>query len=148
VRRVRPKKLASIVLLAGTIPQDSTRAALVKTLRKRWTDGPSFLEKAGFPERVITDPGLLVIVKMFPRKRAQDRAPAAAKVRRGGTPRAAPAASKASDAKSAAETKKKAKRIGGTSRPSWSPPWCGRFQAAAAARTRRKWTRAAAATAC
>ena len=62
------ERQAPLVLLAGTIPQDSTRAALAKVLRKRLSDGPKGLEAQGLTDRVITDPGLLVLAKMLPRK--------------------------------------------------------------------------------
>ena len=51
-------------LLAGTIPCESTRAILYKTLHKRWYEGPKALETAGLGDRLITDPGLLVAIKM------------------------------------------------------------------------------------
>jgi hypothetical protein len=57
-----------LMMLAATVPYDSTRTALEKLLRARSTDGPKGLEKAGFPDRVMTDPALLVILKRLPRK--------------------------------------------------------------------------------
>ena len=57
-----------LVTLTSTIPQDCTRAALFKLLNKRWQDGPGALEAVGFPDQIMTDPGLLVLVKMLPRK--------------------------------------------------------------------------------
>ena len=59
---------APLLLLASTIPQDSTRAALAKTLHKRLSDGPKALEAEGLTDRVVTDPGLLVLAKLLPRK--------------------------------------------------------------------------------
>ena len=56
-------KQPQTVVLAATIPLDSTRAALAKLLYKRWTDGPKALETAGLTDRTITDPGFLVLVK-------------------------------------------------------------------------------------
>jgi hypothetical protein len=61
-------KQSSLAVLACTIPQDSTRAALLKLLRKHAIEGPKSLETAGLPDRVLSDPGLLVLVKMLPRR--------------------------------------------------------------------------------
>jgi hypothetical protein len=61
-------KEPEFLAMVATIPQDSTRAALAKLLRKRWQDGPTALETIGFPDRVVSDPGLLVSLKMLPRK--------------------------------------------------------------------------------
>jgi hypothetical protein len=58
------EKQSPAVVLGSTIPQDSTRLALNKALRKHWTDGPKTLETAGWLEPTITDPGLLVLVKL------------------------------------------------------------------------------------
>ncbi len=55
-------------LLAGTIPEESTRVALCKAFRKHWSDGPKALEAAGWIDRMTTDPALLVFLKMNPRK--------------------------------------------------------------------------------
>ncbi len=73
-------KKPKLVMLAGTIPQDSTRALLNKLLRKRWSEGPKALETAGLTGNVVTDPGLLTLVKMLHRRGSK----AAAR----GTPRA------------------------------------------------------------
>jgi len=62
------ERQARLYLLAGCIPHDSVRSALAKALRKRWNDGPSHLETAGFLDWVITDPGLVPVIKMLPRK--------------------------------------------------------------------------------
>jgi len=61
-------KQSQLVLLAGTIPLEPMRAALAKQLRKHSSDGPKALETAGLIDKVVTDPGLLVLVKMLPRK--------------------------------------------------------------------------------
>jgi hypothetical protein len=61
-------KEGDLMMLATTVPYDSTRAALAKLLLSRWVDGPKGLEKAGFPDRLMTDPALLVILKRLPRK--------------------------------------------------------------------------------
>ena len=62
---------AYFTVLAATIPTDSMRALLSKQLRKRWNDGPQALESAGLIDKVVTDPGLLVLVKMGKRKEAK-----------------------------------------------------------------------------
>ena len=73
------EKQADLVLLASTIPQDPIRAALVKTFRKHWNEGPKPLEAADAASKMVTDPGFLVLLKMFPRKsetKTAARAPA------------------------------------------------------------------------
>jgi hypothetical protein len=62
------EKEPEMITLASTIPQDGMRAVVAKLLKKRWLDGSGVLEAAGFPDRVMTDPGFLVLVKMLPRK--------------------------------------------------------------------------------
>lgn len=61
-------KKPKLVMLAGTIPQDSTRALLNTLLRKRWSEGPKALETAGLTGNVVTDPGLLTLIKMLERR--------------------------------------------------------------------------------
>ena len=63
------------VLLASTIPQESTRTALWKALRKHQGDGPKALETAGWIDRMTTDPGLLVIIKLLSRKEGKPSGP-------------------------------------------------------------------------
>jgi hypothetical protein len=62
------EKEPDLIVLASTIPQDAMRSVLAKLLRKRWQDGAGVLEASGFPTRIMTDPGFLVLVKMLPRK--------------------------------------------------------------------------------
>jgi len=57
------------IVLASTLPLDSIHAAMFKMLKKRASDGPQPLESAGWTDRVLTDPGLLVLLKMLPRSR-------------------------------------------------------------------------------
>jgi len=59
------------ILLAATIPTDPFRAAILEILKKRPLDGPQPLEAAGLADRVVTDPGFLVVAKMLPRKDPQ-----------------------------------------------------------------------------
>jgi hypothetical protein len=63
------EKQPQLMLMAATVPTDSTRAALAKLLRKRWkNDSPKTLETAGLNDQLVTDPGLLAIIKTFPRQ--------------------------------------------------------------------------------
>ncbi len=57
-----------LVMLAATIPMDSVRSTLLKTLKKRSDEGTKVLETAGLTGQIVTDPGLLVLVKRLPRK--------------------------------------------------------------------------------
>lgn len=65
---------AQLVLLASTIPVNTTRAALWKHLEKHWEDGPQELEAAGLTAKVVSDPGLLLTIKSLPRKERPDPA--------------------------------------------------------------------------
>lgn len=82
------EKQPNIVLLAATIPHDSARATLFKTLRKHWNEGPKPLEAAGLTDRVLTDPALLAMLKLSPRKEsmATPKAGDAAKASRAAPP--------------------------------------------------------------
>ncbi|NLF08966.1 MAG: hypothetical protein GX594_13445 [Pirellulaceae bacterium] len=62
------EKQPKLILLASTIPHDSTRFALNRLFRKHWAQGPKSLETAGLDTKVATDPGLLTVVKMLPRR--------------------------------------------------------------------------------
>jgi hypothetical protein len=57
-----------LAILACSIPTDPARASALKMLRKYWNNGPAALEAAGLPNRVVTDPGMLVLLKMLPRR--------------------------------------------------------------------------------
>jgi hypothetical protein len=59
---------AALALLAGTIPADSTRTALWKTLHDHQADGPQQLEAAGLSTNLITDPGMLLSIKTLDRR--------------------------------------------------------------------------------
>ncbi|MBN2580240.1 MAG: hypothetical protein JXB10_14720 [Pirellulales bacterium] len=65
------EKHPNTILLAATIPTPPLRTALYKLLKKRGLDGPQSLEAAGLTDRVVTDPGMLVLVKLQPRKDRQ-----------------------------------------------------------------------------
>jgi hypothetical protein len=68
------EKSASDVVLASTLPLDSIHAAMFKMLKKRAGDGPKKLEETGWNEKVLTDPGLLVLIKLLPRSPAVKKA--------------------------------------------------------------------------
>jgi len=59
---------AGLLALAGTMPVETMRADLYRTLRRNWQDGPEGVESTGIFDRIIIDPGLLVILKMMPRR--------------------------------------------------------------------------------
>jgi len=61
-----------LVALASTIPVDSMRATLRKTLNKHYEDGPDSLKKTGLFDALINDPGFLIVVKTVPREEAKD----------------------------------------------------------------------------
>lgn len=62
------QKGAAEIMLASTVPLDSVRARLHQVLMNHHAEGPKPLEAAGLGGVVITDPGLLVVVKALPRK--------------------------------------------------------------------------------
>ncbi|MCE5301999.1 MAG: hypothetical protein LLF97_02690 [Planctomycetaceae bacterium] len=62
------EKQPGLVALAATMPCDSIRAPLARFLRKNWADGPKTLEALGLFDRLVTDPALVVILKMGQRK--------------------------------------------------------------------------------
>jgi hypothetical protein len=135
-------KQSQLVLLAGTIPLEPMRAALAKQLlppRKHWIDGPKALETAGLFDKVVTDPGLLVLVKMLPRKEAKGaRAPADTLPRPGKSGRTpvTPPAGKTGAAGKVAEAQKKqqAEQDWMTCSSKMVALWCKRFCAVAQAR--------------
>jgi len=79
---------AGLLGLAGTMPVEAVRANLYRTLRRNWQDGPKDVESTGVFDRIAVDPGLLVILKMMPRRDPEPsddsrQAPWAAKKQRG-----------------------------------------------------------------
>ena len=117
------EKESNLVMLAATIPQDSTRAALSTLLRKRWQDGPDTLEKLGFPDQIMTDPGLLVLVKMLPRRDHGDT-----------VSRAAPQPARARPGTRSAEKRALAEQAWMNVSKDLVTAWRKRFQAAALAK--------------
>jgi hypothetical protein len=57
----------SQVLLASTMPLGSMRATLLATLRKHWDSGPNALLAPGVLDRVVSEPGFAIVVKMLDR---------------------------------------------------------------------------------
>jgi hypothetical protein len=127
------EKQADLVLLAGTIPRDTMRAALAKTLRKHWSEGPKALEAADAVNKMLTDPGLLVLLKMNPR-RSEAKPAARPSGSRGRPVRSPPGGGAAATAKIAAEKKEQAEKDWMTLSSKLVTAWCARFQAAAQAR--------------
>ena len=65
------EKSASGIVLASTLPLDSIHVAMFKMLKKRATqEGPQSLETVGWTDKVLADPGLLVLIKMLPRSKS------------------------------------------------------------------------------
>jgi hypothetical protein len=52
-------------VLAATMPTDRARAALYQALSRHWTDGPVALDSAGLADRLVADPGFVVLVQML-----------------------------------------------------------------------------------
>ncbi len=128
------EKQADLVLLAGTIPQDSIRAALAKSLRKHWNEGPKPLEAADAANKMVTDPGLLVLLKMFPRK-SETKTGARGPASRGGRAvRSPPNGAAAATGKMTPEKKEQAEKDWMAFSSKLVTAWCARFQAAAQAR--------------
>ena len=69
------EKQPELMVLAATIPADSTRSILAKLLHKHWSDGPKALETAGLTDRAITDPGLLPIIKVSGKRKESPSTP-------------------------------------------------------------------------
>jgi hypothetical protein len=127
------EKQADLVLLAATIPRDPIRGAMAKTLRKHWNEGPKPLETVEASNKMVMDPGLLVLLKMFPR-RSETKAGARAPVSRVRAVRGPPNGSAASTAKLTAEKKEQAEKEWMAFSSKLVAAWCARFQAAAQAR--------------
>ncbi|MGQ9573751.1 MAG: hypothetical protein ACUVUC_00395 [Thermoguttaceae bacterium] len=66
---------AGTLVLASTIPTDAVRARLLDSLQRHFIDGPQALEAAGFAGEVLSDPGLLVLLKLLPRKESKATQP-------------------------------------------------------------------------
>ncbi len=66
------EKSTTDIVLASTLPLDSIHAAMFKMLKKRSGDSPQFLEAAGWSDKVVTDPGLLVVMKLMLQNRSKN----------------------------------------------------------------------------
>jgi len=124
-------KQPQLVVLAATIPEDSTRAVLYKLLKKHWNDGPKALETAGLTGQVVTDPGLLPIIKMSGARKESPSTPRAADPatgRRGRGP--GPAAPAGGGRNEAAQKKQEAERDWMDVSARLASGWCKRFGAA------------------
>jgi hypothetical protein len=125
-------KQPQLIVLAATIPEDSTRAALARLLHKRWGDGPKALETAGLTDRLITDPGLLPIIKMSGARKESPSTPKAADAaasRRGGRS-PAPAAPAGGARSEAAQKARQAEQDWMDVSAKLASGWCKRFSAA------------------
>ncbi len=58
-----------LVLWATMVPTHSMRHRVYEILKARWYDSPSGLQKAGFPNQWVCDPGVVVCLKQLPRAR-------------------------------------------------------------------------------
>ena len=131
------EKQPDLVLLAATIPYDSTRAVLARLLKKRWLDGPEALGTASLADRV-TDPGLLVLVKLTTSRREAKTGGGAISVGPRGGPRSRTMPGggngRPGEGLNPAQKKEKAEQDWMTVSSSLVTAWCKRFQAIAQAK--------------
>ncbi len=125
-------KQPQLLVLAATIPEDSTRAILAKLLKKHWYDGPEALETAGLLDRAITDPALLPIIKAVGKRHESSSTPKVtdAVSKRGKGP--VPAAPGGGGKKESLQKKQKAEQDWMDVSAKLAAGWCKRFAAAAA----------------
>ncbi len=76
---------ARLMLLAGTIPTQPARAALLQSLKIHCDEDPKALETAGISKGVTLEPGFLVLLKMLSHKDAQSPVGGDAVLARGGS---------------------------------------------------------------
>jgi hypothetical protein len=70
------ERSAPDIVLASTLPLDSIHSAMYKMLKKRAViDSPQLLESAGWTDNTITDPSMIVLLKLLPRSKATKVAP-------------------------------------------------------------------------
>ncbi len=67
------REAAPLMLLASTLPNDTVRSALYRTLTKHWEDGPAALGAAGVEAHAWCEPGFPVLVKLVYRRSFPDR---------------------------------------------------------------------------
>ena len=126
------EKQADSVLLAATIPQDTMRASLWKTFRKHWPEGPTIVGTGDVTSKIVTDPGFLVLLKMFPRK--SDSKPGVRTPPARSRPGRSLPNSGAVAGKKAPEKKEQAEKDWMTLSSKLTTAWCARLQTAAQAR--------------
>ncbi len=63
---------AETIALAGTMPFDSMRSEMRRVLKKCWKEGPGPVESAGVPKSLVSDPALLIVLKMIPREEYEE----------------------------------------------------------------------------
>ncbi len=131
------EKQPDLVLLAATIPQDSTRATLTRLLKKRWQDGPEVLDPDAIVNQ-ITDPGLLVLVKLTTSRRQPKNGGGIGGMRsaRSRSYFAPSANVRTGDAMNPAQRKEKAEQDWFDLSDNLATVWCQRFLAVAQARER------------
>ncbi len=129
-------KQAQLYVLASTIPWDSTRSVLARALRKRWNDGPIALEAAGLGDAMITDPGLVVILKCNPRRQIKaSTSGLSPRATRSG--RTSPVGGRGSEpGLTYAQKKEQAELDWMTLSSKLVAAWCARFRASAQAKER------------
>ncbi len=116
-------------MLAGTFPLDSMRAAMYRMLKKKQADGPQVLDAAGFGDRVLNDPGTLVLVKMLNRKELKNSKGNSLRI-----PGYGPGPSGSNPRAEAAQKKLQAEYDWFDESRKLVGLWCSRFDAAAEAR--------------
>jgi hypothetical protein len=58
-----------LVLLAATVPRSDVRARLQRILERRWEEGPAALKSAGWAQTILSEPGILAVLKSTRRNR-------------------------------------------------------------------------------
>jgi hypothetical protein len=61
---------ASVAILASSLPNDSVRWTLARSLEKHWDEGPRRLEPLGALDGPAVEPGFVALLKTLPRKDA------------------------------------------------------------------------------
>jgi hypothetical protein len=126
---------SQLATLAATLPLDSTRAILARILRKHYLDGSVALEANGMADQLVTDPGLLVLVKMLPR--VDPRMAAKHSAGGGMPPIRVPGVAipgRTSERGTLAERKSRAEQDWTALSAKLANIWCSRFHAAAVAK--------------
>jgi hypothetical protein len=151
------ERSASQIVLASTLPLDSIHAAMLKMLKKRApSESLEPLKLAGWNEKaltdpgvVLTDPGLIVLLKLVPRSKTMKTMPVSGSVSSSATPtrsgRYTPRGSTGGGASGAmgqptlseaAQKKEKLESDWMTTLWKVVDTWCNRFEAASQAQKR------------